>query len=358
MRKAALMLAAVVLGANPDGSAAADPPDAAYVVQNVRRPHPRLFINDETLARVRRDGLTPDQQAWLSALRKRVDGYPAPPPLDKAVLGDGKGSTPLKPAAPYADDGPWGGYAAHTALVYLLTAEKRYLDQAVRFLQRAVDVYALIAAQKRIPREKAFGRLWALSAYDWLFNDLSPDQRSAIGKPLFTSLHSFHHYWRSRGALGVGITYQDEILGWYVGLVFLRSDKIGGPGREFWAGGRNWPVREDWQKYTPDQHLFGCWRMEIAAPREQQRELFLHLIQVGDRQGMKEMTPSRLFENGGQTGVAFQAGRFAVAVLFNRQGPLGGRITMTEGAQTVADRPLAEQVQEQTGFALKPADNP
>jgi len=117
----------------------------------------------------------------------------------------------------------------------------------------------------------------------------------------------------------------------------FRSEKIGGPGKEFWAGGRNWPVRkdaeQDWQKLTPDQHLFGCCRMEISSTRPHQRELFLHLIQVGDRRELQKMAPSRRVESGQQAGVEFQAGEATVRVLFNSEGDVGGSFVLLRMAR-------------------------
>ena len=136
----------------------------------------------------------------------------------------------------------------------------------------------------------------------------------------------------------------------------FRSEKIGGPGKEFWAGGRNWPVRKDaeenWQKLTPDQHVFGCYRMEISSTQPHQRELFLHLIQVGDRLELQEMAPSRRVESGQQVGVEFHVGKATVRVLFNSEGVVGGNIRIAEGGQ-VADCPLTCEVMPQKGLALK-----
>ncbi|MBI3947872.1 MAG: hypothetical protein HY321_18270, partial [Armatimonadetes bacterium] len=133
-----------------------------------------------------------------------------------------------------------------------------------------------------------------------------------------------------------------------------RFEKVGGPGKEFWAGGRNWPVREDWQHLTPDQHLFGCWRMEVSSTQARRRDLFLHLIQVGDRQELREMVPSRRVDEGQEVGAEFQAGNALVRVLFNRDGDVGGHIRITEGGGVVADRALTQEVTPQTGLALAP----
>ena len=144
------------------------------------------------------------------------------------------------------------------------------------------------------------------------------------------------------------------------GRIFVRtllprephSEKIGGPGREFWTGDRNWPVCKVLQHLTPEEHLFGGWRMEISSQQENQRELFLHLIQVGDRQQLDEMVASEIVENDTQVGLEFQVGNATVRVLFNREGEVGGYIRIEEGNTVLTDRALTRKVMKQTGMAL------
>ncbi|MBI3946325.1 MAG: heparinase II/III family protein [Armatimonadetes bacterium] len=730
---------------------APQPPDFSFVLQNIKPTHPRLFLNQEMLQKIKRERLTPDQQRWLDALRSKVDGYPAPPPIDDKLvahmLSEEGGRRYLPQHPPRVFEGNWGYWSAHAALAYLLTGERRYYDKAVTLLRHAAGIYTVIFEHERIPCGMAFERLSALSCYDWLYNDLPQQEREALGKSLFASMGSFYRWWMGRSY------YTDELLGWYLGLVFLgtgvegaddatctsllqreygryvdlfrmrsegpdgigyfygaigyvtqhmneevnfldcwrtaiggnflryfptrayltnyflwntipadprplchgwsdvfhtdnrmdlghrsylirvpdlhadladglnleglpeiaqfqcppsygmflgtdnwlscasplyfsphrssdeqvqatlkrlprarrfpdpvghifmnsgwgendthalfiagrqsplrkhydenhftiykkgflaldsgargfsvnrklghasdprhvgidheinyyydtiahncvliqmkgetlpgywgqesecntggmnknfgaqvkafetndrytyiasdatgcyneakaqevvrqflfvypdyfvvfdrvtsrtpqqkktwllhtqcepqvqgetlsaeqgggkvfvrtllpqaaRFENVGGPGKEFWAGGKNWPVREDWQHLTPDQHLFGCWRMEVSSAEESQKGLFLHLIQVGDRQELKEMTRSRRIEEGQEAGVEFQAGKATVRVLFSREGAVGGHIRLAEGDKVLVDWPLTQEIMPQAGLAF------
>ncbi len=139
------------------------------------------------------------------------------------------------------------------------------------------------------------------------------------------------------------------------------SVKIGGPGKEFWADGRNWPAADaKQQRYmadpagtpTPDRNLFGQWRMEISPAQARTRDLFLHLIEVGDKTVLTAMTPSTLIEDEQTAGVEFQAGARTVRVVFQKAGAVGGHIRIAEGGAVLADRPLATAVQRQEGLAL------
>jgi heparin/heparan-sulfate lyase len=125
------------------------------------------------------------------------------------------------------------------------------------------------------------------------------------------------------------------------------AQKIGGPGKEFWTGSRNWPVRPQWQSLSADKHLFGCWRMEVSSSQDNERELFLHLIQVGDRGSPNAITPSKRVDENGKVGVEFQAGSMSVRVLFNRKGAIGGDIRVTKNGKVLADQPLIQKVMDQ-----------
>ncbi|MBI3946332.1 MAG: hypothetical protein HY321_10465, partial [Armatimonadetes bacterium] len=209
----------MVCGLGSSGLAAPEPPDFGYVLRNVRRAHPRLFLNEQMLQKIKRVGLTPEQQRWLAALKAKVDGYPAPPPMDDKMvahmLSEEGGQRYLPQDPPRVFEGNWGYWSAHAALVYLLTGEKEYYDKAVQFLNHAAGIYTVILENGRIPYGRAFERLSALSAYDWLYNDLPQKERAALGRSLFCALHSFYKHWLGKS------WYSDELLGWYLGLAFL-----------------------------------------------------------------------------------------------------------------------------------------
>ncbi|MBI3945045.1 MAG: heparinase II/III family protein [Armatimonadetes bacterium] len=760
MRGIFAVLGLALIGeAGAQAAPAPEPPDISYVLRNIKPTHPRLFLNREMLQKIEREGLTPKRQEWLADLKAKVEGCPTPPAIDEELvafmLSDQGGARYAPQDPPRVYEGDWGYFAARAALAYILTGEKGYYERAFTFLKHAAGIYTVIHENNRIPYGKAFGRLATLTAYDWLYNDLPPQERQTLGQSLFTSLHAFYTYWRGIRS-GPGDIYTDNLMGWHLGLVFLgsgiegvdddacaallrkeydlhlavfsqlsagpdgvylygawgyapqnlqsevnfmdtwrsaiggsfaryfpkrsnmaayflwntiaparrpqlsygwadeyhttnrlgtyhwpylnraadlyaemadevdldvlravsqfeapldyqqflpehpgacwltpaspllispkvcseqeiqaalarlprarhfpdpvghtfmnsgwgendtyalfiagrqsrvrkhydenhftiykkgylaldsgargfsvsrktghandpdhvgidheinyyydtvahncvliqmegetlpgfwgqasdintggmnknygaqmkafetndhytyiasdatscynegkaeevvrqflfiypdyfvvfdrvtsqrpeqkkswlmhtqfepqlqgdtfsagqgegkmfvrtllpqdaRFEKVGGPGKEFWAGGRNWPVRVDWQRLTPGQNLFGQWRMDVSSPEPERSTPFLHLIQVGDRQDLHEMTPARRIDAGRQVGVEFQAGKRTVRVLFNRDGEVGGQIRVTDRERLLADGPLTQKVMEQKGLAL------
>jgi len=124
--------------------------------------------------------------------------------------------------------------------------------------------------------------------------------------------------------------------------------KIGGPGKQFWADGRNWPLPKGYR--TPDTtELLGQWRMEVSPGSAKTEDLFLHLIQVGDL-SMSGMAPAELISENGRVGVSFRFGENENTVLFATEGAAAGHIRITAAGQTLVDKPLTELVAQQTGL--------
>ncbi len=140
------------------------------------------------------------------------------------------------------------------------------------------------------------------------------------------------------------------------------AEKIGGPDKEFWSDGRNWPLSPDREAEPRSGALCGRWRMEISAPRQQSAETFLHVIQVGDKNELVASTPSRLVREGGMVGVQMEVDGCSARVLFNEAGAVGGKIRLACGSRVLCDQALATTVQEQSALALdarrREADGP
>ncbi|MBI3945411.1 MAG: heparinase II/III family protein [Armatimonadetes bacterium] len=125
-------------------------------------------------------------------------------------------------------------------------------------------------------------------------------------------------------------------------------EAVGGPGREFWADGRNWPIpadspylgaiNTDHPDHVPEN--IGRWRVEVKPGAARTEDCFLHLIQVSD-QTVQTMVESRVSEAGGQIEVAFTAGVRAYTIRLNKAGDIGGHIRIEEGGRTVVDKDLA-----------------
>ena len=96
--------------------------------------------------------------------------------------------------------------------------------------------------------------------------------------------------------------------------------KVGGPGKEFQAAGENWKLVD--RGLTPENKaMMGQWRVEVSPGTARQEDLFLHVIQVGDRQ-LGQMDGAELVQEGTWRGVRLACGGRAVAVTFDTTGDL------------------------------------
>ena len=137
---------------------------------------------------------------------------------------------------------------------------------------------------------------------------------------------------------------------------YARLTAVGGPGREFFAAGKNWSIETG---NLGPEHLatMGQWRVEVTPAEPRREEVFLHVIQVGDRQ-LAAMDPTVLIEEEGRCGVRLVAGGGTWEVVFHATGEIGGRIRRSGAAATI-DRPLASTVEPQSGLMLRsPPGNP
>ncbi len=93
--------------------------------------------------------------------------------------------------------------------------------------------------------------------------------------------------------------------------------------------------------------------MEISSDNANKKELFLHLIEVGDKHELTKMTRSRFINKRNKAGIEFDTRETTVRILFNRDGEVGGNIRITRGSKTIIKQQLTNQVLEQQGLALK-----
>ncbi len=103
-------------------------------------------------------------------------------------------------------------------------------------------------------------------------------------------------------------------------------EKIGGPGREFWSAGKNWPVQIQGRVPHPAEEL-GAWRVEVSAKDPDELTHFLHVEQVLDLDGAPAAV--RRIEGEGVLGIVV-ADRILLASPNDAWLPDGARFTVEE----------------------------
>ena len=137
------------------------------------------------------------------------------------------------------------------------------------------------------------------------------------------------------------------------GQVFLPADAritlVGGPGRQFMSGSRNWPLPPGYA-ILPDNELLGQWRIEVSPEGERKEDYFLHLLEVGDQDKLTAIGSAKAVTGQDETGVEFARAGGTARVVFALHGPPSGRIKICTSEKTL-DQPLTQKVQPQAGMA-------
>ncbi len=137
-------------------------------------------------------------------------------------------------------------------------------------------------------------------------------------------------------------------------------EKIGGPGREFWASGRNWglpensPYLKDLGMQSADDvpEFQGRWRVEVRPGASRETDWFLHLLETADKNA-GAMVASELEETDDKLAVTFRSGEREYKVSFNKSGPVAGHLRISDSKTTKVDRDFAVNVMPQSGMALE-----
>jgi hypothetical protein len=134
-------------------------------------------------------------------------------------------------------------------------------------------------------------------------------------------------------------------------------EKIGGPGKEFWDGKKNWPIeshftRERMNGSEDVTETLGRWRVEVSPGSAREEDVLLHLIQVADR-NVGKMAESKVSEKDGKIFVSFSSGGMDYDIILNKTGEIGGHIKIADSGKIFVNRMFIRNVMGQKGLALQ-----
>lgn len=165
-------------------------PEGVRPLQSIRSDHPRLFISADDLPALRASAYGPAREEY-DRLRKTVDALPPEAPM---VFQEER-FTRLPDGTIQADRASrhgqhlfrynGGDQAAQAALLYLIDGRKTDLEKAKNYLRLAGEVilWSAETAERWVAWQNHV-ELNALAAYDWIHNDLTPDERRELLLPL------------------------------------------------------------------------------------------------------------------------------------------------------------------------------
>lgn len=124
-------------------------------------------------------------------------------------------------------------------------------------------------------------------------------------------------------------------------------EKIGGPGKQFWSDGKNWPLPANVSSTIPpsDWPQLGQWRVEVKPGAERTADYFLHIIQVGSI-ALSSVPAASVKEEGNNIIMEFKYRRTNWRITFDKTARYGNTIETftpeiidgpTESGSTISD---------------------
>ena len=181
--------------------------DAIGLARRMRSDHPRLFFNADSWPAVEARLRTREKKAF-DDMKRNVEGLP-----------DEFGSE------------DWGNTLMQAALVYRTTGQEALFDKIRKMLHASLDFYDAVYAQSTTWQDTRrlggldypFTRIGWLSALDWVWNDLTPNERQEFSSRMLRHVHeqltrfSSVRYWHMA-------FYHSDNLYWHAGLTLLDSE--------------------------------------------------------------------------------------------------------------------------------------
>ena len=110
---------------------------------------------------------------------------------------------PLAASGEYNKNHEVGFRAAEAAALWLVSGDRTYLDYTKTILRELIAYYQLRVENDLNIAWYVFSQISALCAYDWIYNDLTAEERHDFGTSLYEVMHeiAWHGsgYRKSRG---------------------------------------------------------------------------------------------------------------------------------------------------------------
>jgi hypothetical protein len=128
-----------------------------------------------------------------------------------------------------------------------------------------------------------------------------------------------------------------RLLGWTLLPRGAKTAKVGGPGKEYWVNGRNYPPDKKKDREA------GAWRLEISPPKAAAYDVFLHVLHAGV-EGTKAPGVKLLRATAAEVEVEITEGARKTSVVFACAGAPGGRITITRSGRKTLEKRFPAKV--------------
>lgn len=186
---------------------------------NIIENHPRLFFNDITFQQVKERAFGKEREA-LQQMKSRIDDV-----LDIKI----EFKSVDEPDGTSTSNHQFGHRAAESALLFHLYKDEKYLNYAKNVLIELVNYYHLRNNANLNIHWYGFAQISALCAYDWIYNNLTEEEKIEIGQKLLTSINEMIYNGKRKQRFRENIGdyktgfYGQRVLSWYAGVVFYNA---------------------------------------------------------------------------------------------------------------------------------------
>ncbi len=206
------VVSAVVFSALP----AAAQEQAAEPAAKIRPDHPRLFVNRDQWPAIRERALTVGREHY-EVLRKHAASTPRTFEWTQFPLPEPRPGSDVAVA-------DWGAQLMSLAFVYRMEPSGELLQEIKHKLQASLDFYHAAYADKKAVSWYGRSRVGWLTAFDWVFDDLTPEERRALGQSMLSHVDGIFNQKgivrRNMGGYGSGY-YGADSVALYAGIAFL-----------------------------------------------------------------------------------------------------------------------------------------
>ena len=182
----------------------------------IRTDHPRMFFTAEDVPMMKNNSLLFDA-ATFNGMQRRIERLIKKGVEFKNELKENNGANQVM-----------GYRVADAAMLWTLTKSPKYLDFAKMLLERVITHYELRINNNLDISGQGLTIISTLCAYDWLYNDLSAEERAELGKRLYEV--SYKIAWHGKDVRAKrprentgdyrGTFNGTPVLPWYIGLTF------------------------------------------------------------------------------------------------------------------------------------------
>jgi heparin/heparan-sulfate lyase len=184
----------------------------------IREDHPRLFFNADTWPAVKERALTVNRE-HLERVREYAESDPPDPYWDDLIL------PPPRPGTNTLTR-DWGYILPSAAFVYLIDHDPQQLKKIKEMLWASLDYYHASYAQNKAVSWTSFSRIGWLCAIDWVWNNLSADERYELGQSFMKHVYEIFTkpYVERRNLRGYTWGYYGaDNVAVFTGVVFLNE---------------------------------------------------------------------------------------------------------------------------------------